>query len=140
MPDEDNSEEQTLVGALGCHLDGSPFLDPQPLQDPKTGRFNKGNEGTRERARRAKEPVDKATFRDEFVQGLIRAYRKSGDAGIIKALKEKPHDFMTLLSRIVNASESDVVVQRLVVMGFPVQPPADWVPELVHESDNSNAT
>ncbi len=131
-------EEDSVAG----ENEGDALGDP-PLHNPTTGKFAKGHapsgQGLREEFADL-EGVNRATIKDEFVSGVVAAWRDKGPAGVRQAYKDKPQEFLAFLGRIVNANESDVVVQRLVVMGYPVMPPVDWVPELIPMSDNGNAT
>ena len=107
---------------------------------PRTvkGTFASGPAGRRKKS--SDEPVDRIQFREEFVQTLIKAFQERGKAGVKHAIDTSPKDFLTLLSNVINAKEADTIIQRLVIMGFPVQPPDDWVPELRPEGDTGNAT
>ena len=129
------SDDTTIAGG-----DEGDALGQPPVNDPRTGRFSKGHPGAGRRTVDDGKPLNRPAVRDTLIKAMAQAFKDSGLAGVKKAYKDKPHEFLTFLARVVNATESDTVVQRLVVMGFPVQPPVGWVPELVQEADDTNAT
>ena len=117
-------------GALNSPRNPSPYHDAR-------GKLKKGHTLRQDRAARSQRVLDEEQWKNEFVQAVMQVWNENGKAGLRKAFKEKPRDYLQLVANITKVQERAQEVRVLKLVCARATVPDDWKPELYDDATNA---